>query len=96
MTSSYILCIYPFRMEPALMYSTLVVTTLHMLQAEYKAIASQLSDYTLKLLGQVRSGAELDTILRESTQQGDKDRLARLKLAIRYGDKLVSLEGYLT
>ena len=50
---------------------------------------NQLGDYTVKMLGQVRSGAELDVILRESTSKSGIDRLARLKLAIRYGLKKV-------
>ena len=58
-------------------------------QAEYKKLADQLSAFTVKLLGHVRSSTELDIILRESTHQDDRDRLARLKLAIRYGEKLV-------
>ncbi len=61
-------------------------------QAEYTILTNQLSEYVVKLLGQVRTGAELDVILRESTHKDDDDRLARLKLAIRYGEKLVSGE----
>lgn len=71
-------------------YKTLSYNLMYpLMQAEYKKLTQQLSEYSVKLLGQVRSGRELDIILRESTHREDTDRLARLKLAIRYGEKPV-------
>ena len=63
-----------------------------LLQAEYNILASQLSEYTVKLLGHVRSGGELDIILREPNSGEDRDMLARLKMAMRYGEKQVEMD----
>ena len=71
--------------------SILWTTVPDVLQADYKKLARQLSDFTVKLLDKVRDGKELDTILNDSsnTPFANQERLARLKLAIRYGEKLV-------
>ena len=62
-------------------------------KADYKKLAKQLSDYTLKLMDKVRDGVELDVVLNEAygTPYSDLDKMARLKLAIRYQEKLVSI-----
>ncbi|ESO08662.1 hypothetical protein HELRODRAFT_169550 [Helobdella robusta] len=66
-------------------------------QAEYSALANQLSEYAVKLLDKVHGNEELNAILNaRDGQQEDGDEtsggeLARLQLAIKYKEKKVPL-----
>ena len=62
-------------------------------QAEYLALACQLSEYAVKLLDKVHGNEELNTILNSRTNLNEVEetflQLPRLQLAIKYKEKKV-------
>lgn len=62
-----------------------------LLQKEYKDLAEQLSEYTVKLLDRVRTQPELEIILNKAGKPrfNQYESLARFKLALFYKEKKV-------
>jgi MFS superfamily sulfate permease-like transporter len=64
---------------------------------EYLALADQLSEYIVKLLDKVRGHDELEILLNKKGRDSDDETyelLSRLKLAIHYNEKKVSLTQF--
>lgn len=66
------------------------------LQTEYYQLADNLSDYVVKLLDRVRTHDELEMVLNKAGKGGTEcfSRLARFKLALRYGEKKVNQDSH--
>ena len=63
---------------------------------EYETLAKQCQNFAVDLLDQTRGSKELEIILNHDTdgpvyESGQKMNLARLKLAIKYKQKRVSI-----
>lgn len=67
------------------------VLTSFVVQKEYKDLAEQLSEYTVKLLDRVRTQQELEIILNKAGKPrfNHFESLARFKLALFYKEKKV-------
>ena len=65
------------------------------LQSEFQELASNLSDYVVKLLDKVQGNEELNVILNNSDglEHTPNKTLARLQLAIDYKEKKVKLHA---
>jgi preprotein translocase subunit Sss1 len=61
------------------------------LQQEYRELSNQLSEYVVKLLDRVRTQDELELVLNKTGKPDEEkyNTLARLRLALQYGEKKV-------
>jgi hypothetical protein len=73
--------------------SKLDLVLFSLLQKEYKDLAEQLSEYTVKLLDRVRTQPELEIILNKAGKPrfNQYESLARFKLALFYKEKKVRI-----
>ena len=67
----------------------------YVLQQEYEDLCDQLSEYVVKLLDRVRTQDELELVLNKAGEPVEErySSLARLKLAVQYKEKKVSVCG---
>jgi hypothetical protein len=63
---------------------------------EYLQLADNLSNYTVRLLGNIRGRDELEIVLNKTGKEGEEkyERLARLDLALKYKEKPVKKFSY--
>ena len=69
---------------------------MYTLQQEYRELSNQLSAYVVKLLDRVRTQDELELVLNKAGKPNEEkySSLARLRLALQYGEKKVNNQDY--